>query len=644
MSAPIFTPTEPHPVLQLPTPEQALALGQEKWLEAMTLREKAIREEQAAPLYMCWEPPIWKVCDALWGAPWLNEAEAEAIRQNLGFKKAVNVLYLLGAQRSGKTEYATNRMSRIAQLKAGELSWMFHNTLNASIDTHQKLIWKYLPPNLKGKPILSQTTYIAYKDKTGFAGESFVLPQLHKTRFFSYEQPLEDLQGYNCVAIGADEFVSPEHVETFKARVAVKNGVVFIMLAPIMGYTALVQSASEGAKVVRKSIAYLNPADTGPRDVARYLGLSEAETAAIKGWLDRGMKPPYPNVPFCRPEQCANWLTGAPSQPLPPEGRRFKEIPRVQKPIDLEDKSAIVHFHGNDNPYGNPLSLYLLNAGVGEEQGNRIFYGLAKKGMARMFPKFDRNVHVVPDNAIPPGGTNYQWEDPAPGRNPFLMWIRVTPAAAYVYREWPGSYEIPEVGVPGPWALPDGRLHDGRAGPGQDSFGWGLLQQKKEFARLEGWLAADRPKPEGMSENEWIKSWSENEGAREVVTRRFIDSRYASSPHMEDDRPVTLRENYADIGIFYELTPGDDIGEGVRLINDRLSYDPARPVDALNCPHLFIAESCRNTIFALETWRHAEKSKGATKDPIDLLRYFVLEGLDYVSPEAYANEQTGGSY
>ncbi len=314
------------------------------------------------------------------------------------------------------------------------------------------------------------------------------------------------------------------------------------------------------------------------------------------------------------------------------------------KPSDPEESRAVVLLNGSDNPFGKPLSVFTLNASASEEIGNRYFYGFAKKGMARMFPKFDRKVHVIPDSAVPSFGTNYQWEDPAGGRNSFLTWIRVTAKAAYVYREWPGNYEIPGQGVPGPWALPHGKLGDGQKGPAQESFGFGLIQQKMEIARLEGWKDALKTRPENLSEAEFVKSWFAENGAREVVVRRFIDSRYASTPHMEDDRPVTLLENYADVGLFYELTPGDDVSEGVKLLNDRFSYDPTRPIDALNCPRLFIAESCKNTIFALETWRNAEKSKGATKDPIDNLRYFVLQGVEYIAPETYGFTGAEGSY
>lgn len=641
-----FTPTQPHPVLQLPTFAEMQAMGPEAWMKAMVKREEILQREQTLPLWQCYEPPIWKVCDALIGAPWLDETEAEAIRLNLGFKHPVTVLYLLGAQRSSKTEYAINRLMRIMERQSDGLSWCFHNTLQASRDSHQVTFWKYLPANLKVKEVRSQTTYIAYKGKTGFSEEAFVLPNLHKMRFLSHDMDLSDLQGLNVNAAATDEFTPPDTVETLKARVAVKNGFVFVMFAPITGYTPLVQSASDGAEVVRESVAFLNPADGGPRDVANYLGLSPDEVAALKEWFSRRQKAPYPNVPWCRPEDCTQWLLGKSGQPAVPESRKFKTVPRIQRPADPEQKSAIVHFHGNDNPFGNPLSLYLLNSAASEEVGNRIFYGLAKEGMARMFPRFERHVHVMQAADIPTAGTNYMVIDPA-GRNFFILWFRCTPRKTYVYREWPGNYEVPGQGVPGPWALPDGKLGDGRRGPAQDSFGFGLADYKREIARLEGWKDAQAEDiPPGLDEQQWISGWSPENGTREPVLRRFIDSRYASNPHLENDRPVTLLENFADIGLFFEPTSGGGgigpEGEGVKLINDALRYDTTKKIDALNCPRLYISAECENTIFALRTWRNAERGKGASKDPIDCLRYFVLSGADYISADML--QSSGGGH
>lgn len=642
MSERTFTVT-PHPVLLVPTAEEAMAMGEANWLEAMNRREQLIRRETQEPLWHAYEPPIWKVCDALAGFPWLNQGEAEKIRLNLGFEQPVNVLYLLGGQRGSKTEYAANRMSRLQQRQPNGISWNFHNTLPSSRENQQPLFWKFLPANLKVKPILSQTTYIAYKAKTGFSDESYVLPNMHRVRFLSYDIELRDLQGSNLNAAWADEFIDPERIETLKARVAVKNGPLIITLAPIEGYTPTVQLASEGARVLRESIAFLNPADGGPRDVARYLGLTEEEAEQLRQWLGRKQQPPYPNVPWSRPERCENWLTGEPSQPTIPAGRKFKMVPRIQKPADPEGKSAIVHFHGSDNQYGNPISLYLLNSQVSEEISNRIFYGVAKKGIMRKFPKFDRKVHVMPAAAIPATGSNYLWVDPAEGRNFFMTWIRITPKAAFIYREWPGRYEIPGLGIPGPWAIPHGRLGDGAAGPGQESFGFGLVDYKREIARLEGWTDATLPKPPDKADRDWIRTWFPEHGTKESIVRRFVDSRFASTPHMENDRPVTLLENFAELGVFFEPTPGDDIHEGVTMLNDLMGYDTTHPVDALNCPKLFISEDCHNTIFAIETWRNQEGRRGATKDPIDNLRYFALQGVLHVEADTYASEG-GGHY
>jgi phage terminase large subunit-like protein len=638
-----FTPFEPHPVLQMPTPEEALAMGAEKWIEAMRRREKAIRDEQAQPLWKAWEPPIWKVCDALWGAPWLDGDEAEAIRRNLGFRKPVNILLLLGGWGSSKTEYAAMRISRLMQLIPKQIFWFMHETRPSQQDQQDPIIYKYLPPNLKtDKAIMEKVTYVAYKEKTGFSEGSFVLPNHSRGRFWTYEGGVDKLQGPTVKGAWGDELMPPEFVTAVGSRVGRGNGVFFITFAPIHGHTATVQEQCDGAEIVREITAFLDPEDGGPRDVARYLGLTEAEYAKLRDFNERKEKPPFPNVPWSRPEDCSKWLTGEPSQPEAPEGRRFRKIPRVLKPEDPEESRAVVLFNGSDNPFGRPLSVYTVNGSASQELANRYFYGYTKAARANMFPKFDEKVHTIADGAIPLEGTNYLFVDPAQ-RNFFMTWIRFVPGAAYIYREWPGNYEIPGVGVPGPWALPDAKLGDGRKGPAQDSFGFGLADYKYELARLEGWNDLRNPRPAGMSKTEWVKGMFAANGAREHVLRRFIDSRYASTPHIENDRPVTMLENFATIGLHFEPTPGDEIDEGVKFLNDWLGYDTTLPIDALNKPYLYVAKSCRNTIFAFKTWKNQERGKGATKDPIDNPRYATLQGVGYVPADAYVTEG-GGSY
>ena len=181
-----------------------------------------------------------------------------------------------------------------------------------------------------------------------------------------------------------------------------------------------------------------------------------------------------------------------------------------------------------------------------------------------------------------------------------------------------------------------------RRGPAQEPFGFGTIDYKREIARLEGWTDAEKETGIGRDEVEQITAWTAENGAKQTVLRRFIDSRFASTPHIENDRPVTLLENFANIGLYFDTTPGDEIEEGVQMINNLLRYNPDKPVDGLNCPQLYISDDCVNTIFALRTWRNAERGKGATKDPIDNLRYFALSGAEYISPDMF--QSSGGGH
>ncbi len=97
--------------------------------------------------------------------------------------------------------------------------------------------------------------------------------------------------------------------------------------------------------------------------------------------------------------------------------------------------------------------------------------------------------------------------------------------------------------------------------------------------------------------------------------------------------------DFDDIGLhFVPTVSGEErrsISEGVQKINDALDYDEQALVDYLNRPRLYVASDCLNTIFALSTWTGmTEEGKtnmtGATKDPIDNLRYYFLAGCDYI--------------
>lgn len=661
-----FTPT-PHPALGMPTPAQMTALGYDAWKEKMFLRERIIHDEKTDPFRHTWEPPIWKVCDALLGFPWVDKDWAERMRSHLGFAKPVKILLINGGQRGGKSQYAANRTMRLLRLgRGGDLpirAWALHSGLQMSRDYQQPLFYHYLPAELKVKDIKTRVCYIAYKQKTGFSEEKFVLPDGSDILFKSYDQDRGGIEGGNLDIIWPDELVPSDWVETMELRIAEKNGWMIITFTPIEGYTETVRLFQDGATVVKESVAFLCPKDGGPPDEARALGLSPEEFAEVQ---KASMEERASYYPQSRAEDCSKWLEETPGskhqtpnsqlltpnsgQPSIPEGREFEVVPRVMRCVDPEGKRAVVFFHSSDNPYGNPKNVWATIANKSAEFKRERFYGVASKQFSARFPKFNAAVHVVRPDSIPTEGTNYLVVDPA-GRNFFMKWYRVTPNRTYVYREWPGDYSIPGVGLPGPWALPDGKHPDGRRGPAQKPFGWGHLRYKEELARLEGWKDYIE-RPANLNQEDWneaVGNWDAGNGAREEVQERFIDSRFASTPKMENDRPVTLIEEFADLGLYFTPTPGDDIEEGVQLLQSALDYDDQRPADFFNCPRLLISSACQNSIYSLTTWTGFSKEgrrslDGATKDPIDCDRYFLLSDCAYLGGNSEPEEETTSEF
>lgn len=628
-----------HPVLAVPSPAEARALGEANWRQMMARREEIIAAEKLEPLDNLWEPPIWRVCDCLLGMPWIPAQEAEVVRQRLGFKKKVSTLLINGAQRGGKTQYSCSRVMRILRRSTGRRAWMLHENMEMSREYHQAPLYGYLPSSLRGEMVRDKTAYIAYKQKTGFSEASFVLPAPEnetgsQCTFKAYEQDMHSVQGGNLDIISPDELVPIEWVNEMRYRIAERDGWMIITFTPVQGYSPTVKEFQDGAVTALEVPAYLLPADNGEPDLARQLGLTGEELKELYRAEEERRASYYPQS---RPDPLTEILgesgTGSGTRETrPSNGGNYEMVPRVLRCMDPE--RAVVFFHLGDNPYGNPKGVWQKMKRERSAILERA-YGVATKNMTARFTKFRRKAHVIPPGNIPKEGTNYLIVDPCNGRNFMMKWYRVTPERSYLYREWPGNYHIPDVGVPGPWALPDGKVPDGRRGPAQNVFGWGLRRYKKEIARLEGWKDYEKGRPEHMTEDDWIDSLDPLNGSRENIQERFIDSRFASTPQMTKDRPKTLITEFEEIGMFFTPTPGDDIEEGCTLIDAALDYDTNQPVSALNQPKFQVSAECENSIFALLTWTGRTKEgrrdlDGATKDPIDCDRYFFLSDCAYL--------------
>jgi hypothetical protein len=285
-------------------------------------------------------------------------------------------------------------------------------------------------------------------------------------------------------------------------------------------------------------------------------------------------------------------------------------LPRVQHCV--RKSACVIYFWTSDNPFGNYHQIKKTLEGAPRTEIKTRAYGVPTKAIASRFPKFREKIHVVDPELVPLGGTRYMFCDPASSRNWFIIWVLVDPKGRHwVYREWPceGEY-IPGVGDPGPWAEPDGRKADGKPGTAQSSFGWGIRRYIDEIRRLET-----------------IEPGNDKKEARaEEILERWMDSRFGNTPNNAQDAATTLLEECTNAGMPFAPSPADPIEDGLSLINSMLDFEE----EGTREPTLFISAKCKAIIFSLKVWTGKDEKKGATKDPIDTLRWMSVAGLQDV--------------
>lgn len=276
--------------------------------------------------------------------------------------------------------------------------------------------------------------------------------------------------------------------------------------------------------------------------------------------------------------------------------------------------AGVIWFHSQFNPYNPFDELCRTLEGKTQYEKKIRAYGWADGLAGAQFPRFG-DLNEIDADKIPAKGTNYMVVDPAGARNWFILWLRAVGSGEstrwYVYREWP------DVSF-GEWALPDSKL-DGKAGPAQRAGGGRGINEYKELIRtLEG---------------------------EEEMEERYIDPRAGATQAASKEGGTSLIEllDSDPDPMYFAQAAGVRIDEGVAIINDALAHDPGQPLSILNEPKLYVSKACDNLIYSLREWTGADGEKGASKDPIDCLRYLAV-----MQPEQY-DEQSfkckgGGSY
>ena len=470
-------------------------------------------------------------------------------------------LLVMGGNRSGKTEWAAKEVLKCMYNKPGAVVWCFSLTAANSIELQQPRVWKYMPPEWRNAR-KSSVTSIVFTLKNGFSEGKFCTPNGSQCIFRNYSQDPSTLEGGEVDMVWMDEAMGALDVlNTIRFRLVDRNGKLAVTFTPVQGWTPIVADYLSGAKDV-----VLVDAELLPRKDAG------------------GKVTGYEQVPV---------------EQINPKGR------------------PIAYFHTKLNPWAGWDRMRKELQSETREKILERAYGIPTKAHSGRFPLFNPKVHVIRDSEIP-NGTRYHWVDPASGKNWAMLWTVFDPVGRIiVYREWPNQTDYIEgVGYAGEWALPDGRLLDGRAGPAQANFGFGLQRYKEEILRLEN---------------------------GEEIFERWMDSRYGHSKLLGKESQSTLIDDMASLDMHFTATPGDSIDEGVAMINDMLSYNPEKPIDAINQPRLYIAESCKNTIYALQTYTGADKKLGAVKDWIDILRYICLSDAMFIDGGSMKS-RGGGAY
>jgi len=292
-------------------------------------------------------------------------------------------------------------------------------------------------------------------------------------------------------------------------------------------------------------------------------------------------------------------------------------VPKGHMPYIAETRfpgKYIIWFWSEFNPYGGYERLSKELIGRPSNEVKIRAYGWTDKTSGHQFPQFSEN-NIISDEDIPPAKqcTNYMAVDPAGARNWFMLWLRVDKdGRCYVYREWP-DHTI------GEWAVP-GDKADGKMGVAQTyDAGKGFDAVKETIRRLEG---------------------------GEEFFDRYIDPRAGATQAIGKDGGTSVMDHLAtgDNPMLFIPSAGISVDQGVARINDLLSWDQTAPLSGINQPNLYVSESCKNLIYSLKEWTGADGEKGASKDPIDALRYILVMDPIYISKQSNKAIRAKGGY
>lgn len=281
-----------------------------------------------------------------------------------------------------------------------------------------------------------------------------------------------------------------------------------------------------------------------------------------------------------------------------------KELPTLQKCANWPD-TYIHYWWTQDNPFIDAQEI--IRSYQNRPMGDKLarLYGIPTKSHSNQFPKFGREVNVIPHDEIPfvknpsEKASYYMGVDPGDGKPWVMVWVGYTEDGnVYVYREYPDVSQ-------GEWAVPHQTPQGvplGKKGPGQRPLGYGFQQWKDVIESLEN---------------------------QDVPLMRWMDPNYCKQPVTKKEGQSNLLEEMSMVGMHFTAATYDPVGTGVARINELLDWDDTNPLSEDNRPKIYISDRCENLIQSMSEYTGVSKAE-QWKDFVDALRYVVVSSPGYI--------------
>lgn len=643
---------EPHDMgsLAVAIGARVLRWSPEQLFSFMDDRRDVIEDEMRDPYRYGYEPAIWRESD--WRLAELRVA-------NPGDPIIFGVL---GGNGSGKSYYGASRFDMAMVENDDWLCWQHSLDEDSSREVPQRIIYSYLPEEYRpdtGKLKKTAKTKLSYNKVNGFTDNTFGLDNSSRSVFKFYGAgDVNALEGPRPDFAWADEMVPADWVEGSCRRLVTKAGktlaIIPALTKALEARKAIIAEFGHVPEMMQEKLKALWKAQLRPILPKLLQGVCLVTFTPKNGYTQ--------TVAMLTSKARTLEETEAELLPITREGQiiGYEKVPRVMWNDAEKRPTAVMFFHIYDNPFGgNWESQKKTLAKMSRTDKMWQAYGVATKIAGAWLTKFKNSAHVRPLSMLPKEGTWFHVVDPCTdGRNWFMIWAKVCPnpigkPLIWVAREWPmqGDWIVAgNVGNPGPWAVldstgsADGRKKssalkaDGERGPAQMHWGLGFREMADEIERVEKEL--------------YRLETGKEDGRLEILDgNRIMDSRGGnteSQNHSDSETLITTMEEY---GLYFYPAGRDSgasvgttkIGEGVQMINDRLFYDDEQaelmPSGYYKfhgrAPSVYMADTCQNLIFAASIWTGQDGLKGATKDPIDTLRYLVISNPRHIDKERF---------